>query len=179
MKNPLPGVRHGSRRSPSWFCEKSAMALGGRLSRICTTVCCYNFFSEMHRIESLKLVLHQSSIENNKQKYLVMLKKRFLTLFERILLFLMFQRDGWKFLDYDENIKKSGNKKILLFFTKVYVMWNLIIQNTQSSINGVGLTKPLNTSLNPISKHSSHLRKPSRGRGEVGTTGYQPNIDSW
>ena len=31
---------------------------------------------------------------------------------------------------------------------------------SQSSMNGVGLTKPLNTSLNPISKHSSHLRKP-------------------
>ena len=48
----------------------------------------------------------------------------------------------------------------------------------------MGLTKPNNTSLNPISKHSSHLRKPSkgcrgRGRGEVGIIGYQPNIDAW
>ena len=50
----------------------------------------------------------------------------------------------------------------------------------QSSINGVGLTKPLITSLNRISKHSSHLRIPSKGgRGEVGITGYQPNIDAW
>ena len=54
---------------------------------------------------------------------------------------------------------------------------------SQLSINGVGLTKPLNTSLSLISKHSSHLRKPSkdgrgRGRGEVGITGYQPNIDA-
>ena len=56
--------------------------------------------------------------------------------------------------------------------------------HAQFSINGVGLTKPLNTSLNQSSKHSSHLRKPSkggrgRGRGEVGITGYQPNIDAW
>ena len=51
----------------------------------------------------------------------------------------------------------------------------------QLSINGVGLTKPLTTSLNPTSKHSSHLRKPSKvvSRGEVGITGYQPNIDAW
>ena len=42
----------------------------------------------------------------------------------------------------------------------------------------IWLTKPLTTSLNPTSKHSSHLRKPSKGigRGEVGITGYQPNI---
>ena len=45
-------------------------------------------------------------------------------------------------------------------------------------------TKPLTTSLNPTSKHSCHLRKPSkggkgRGRGEVAITGYQPNIDAW
>ena len=33
----------------------------------------------------------------------------------------------------------------------------------QLSANGVGLTKPLNTSLNPTSKHSSHLREPSKG----------------
>ena len=52
---------------------------------------------------------------------------------------------------------------------------------TQLSINGVGLTKPLNTSLNPTSKHSSHLRKPIKvvGRGELGITGYQPNIDTY
>jgi hypothetical protein len=52
---------------------------------------------------------------------------------------------------------------------------------SQLSIKGVGLTKPLTTSLNPTSKHSSHLREPSRvvGRGEVGITGYQPNIDAW
>ena len=52
----------------------------------------------------------------------------------------------------------------------------------QLSINGLGLTKPLTTSLNPTSKHSSPLSEPSkggrgRGRGEVGITGYQPNID--
>ena len=57
-------------------------------------------------------------------------------------------------------------------------------QCSQSSMNGVGLTKPLNTSLNTISKYSGHLRKPNkggrgRGRGEVGITGYQPNIDAW
>ena len=51
----------------------------------------------------------------------------------------------------------------------------------QSSINWVGLTKPLTTSLNPISKHSSHFKMPSkggrgRGRGEVGITGYQPTF---
>ena len=52
---------------------------------------------------------------------------------------------------------------------------------SQLSINGVWLTKPLTTSLNQTSKHSSHLRKPSRvvGRGEVGITGYQTNIDAW
>ena len=52
---------------------------------------------------------------------------------------------------------------------------------SQLSINGVGLTKPLTTSLNPTSKHSSRLREPSRvvGRGEVGITGYQPNIEAW
>ena len=33
----------------------------------------------------------------------------------------------------------------------------------QLSINGVGLTKPQATSLSPTSKHSSHLRKPSKG----------------
>ena len=64
----------------------------------------------MHKIEGLKLVLYRISIENDKKKYLVMLKKMFLTPFEWILLFLMSPRDGWKFLDYDENIKKSGNK---------------------------------------------------------------------
>ena len=164
----------GSVKNPSWLYQESVIALeglhhgsvryrpwlwGGRLFRICTAVCCYNFFNEMHRIESLKLVLYQISIENNKKKYLVMLQKRFLTLFERMSLLLMSPRDGWKFLDYDENIKKSENKK-KLYFIKVYVMWNLIIHNTQSSINGVGLTKPLNSSLNPISKHSSHLRTP-------------------
>ena len=39
-----------------------------------------------------------------------MLKKMFSTLLERILLFLMSPRDDLKCLDYDENIKKSGNK---------------------------------------------------------------------
>ena len=34
---------------------------------------------------------------------------------------------------------------------------------TQVSINWVGLTKPLTISLKPTSKHSSHLRKPSKG----------------
>ena len=40
---------------------------------------------------------------------------------------------------------------------------------SQVSINGVGLTKHLNTSLKPTSKHSSHLRSLARvvGRGEV------------
>ena len=40
-------------------------------------------------------------------------------------------------------------------------------QNLKSSITAlhkwVGLTKPLATSLNPTSKHSSHLRKSSKG----------------
>ena len=49
---------------------------------------------------------------------------------------------------------------------------------SQVSVNWVGLTKPPTTSLNPTSKHSSHLRKPSSvvGRGEVGIIGYQPNL---
>ena len=34
---------------------------------------------------------------------------------------------------------------------------------SQLSVNGVGHTKPLTTSLNPTSKHSSHLREPSKG----------------
>ena len=34
---------------------------------------------------------------------------------------------------------------------------------SQLSINGVGLTKPLTTFLSPESKHSIHLRKPSKG----------------
>ena len=57
----------------------------------------------------------------------------------------------------------------------------IVEQLPQLSINGVGITKPLTTSLNPTSKHSSHLRKPSKGigRDEVGITGYQPNIDVW
>ena len=64
---------------------------------------------------------------------------------------------------------------ILLLWTMV---WGTV---TQLSINKVGLTKPLTTSLNSTSKHSSHLRKPSKGigRGEVGITCYQPNIDAW
>ena len=33
----------------------------------------------------------------------------------------------------------------------------------QLSVNGVGLTKPLTTSLNPTSKHLSHLRELSKG----------------
>ena len=36
-------------------------------------------------------------------------------------------------------------------------------QAPQLSVNGVGLTKPLTTSLSPTSKHSSHLREPSKG----------------
>ena len=54
-------------------------------------------------------------------------------------------------------------------------------RDSQLSINWVGLTKPLTTSLNPTYKHSSHLRKPNKGigRGEVGITGYQPTIDAW
>ena len=38
-----------------------------------------------------------------------------------------------------------------------------VLELSQLSINGMGLTKPLTTSLNPTSKHSSHLRKPSKG----------------
>ena len=34
---------------------------------------------------------------------------------------------------------------------------------SQLSVNGVGPTKPLTTSLSPTSKHSSHLREPSKG----------------
>ena len=70
-----------------------------------------------------------------------------------------------------ESLARIGLKK----FTDIATL------AAQLSINGVGLTKPLTTSLNPTSKHSSHLRKPSKGvgRGEVGTTGYQPNIDAW
>ena len=59
--------------------------------------------------------------------------------------------------------------------------FDILTVTAQFSINGVGLTKPLTTSLNPTSKHSSHLREPNRvvGRGEVGITGYLPNIDAW
>ena len=42
---------------------------------------------------------------------------------------------------------------------QVYV---LVSVNSQLSIKGVGLNKPT-TSLNPTSKHTSHLRKPSKG----------------
>ena len=48
--------------------ELGGLALGGgRLPRICTAVCYYNFFSKMHTIEGLKLVLCRISIENNKE----------------------------------------------------------------------------------------------------------------
>ena len=50
-----------------------------------------------------------------------MLKKKFMTLFENILLFLMSLRDGWNFLDYNKNIKK--NLDFFLFsssFIRVY-----------------------------------------------------------
>ena len=60
-----------------------------------------------------------------------MLKKRFLTLFERIFLFLMSPRDGWKFLDYDENIKKWGNKNYYIILRR-YMMGNLIIHENQA-----------------------------------------------
>ena len=45
-------------------------------------------------LEGLKLVWYRISIENNKRKNLVRLKKWFLTLLKRILLFLMSPRDG-------------------------------------------------------------------------------------
>ena len=41
--------------------------------------------------------------------------------------------------------------------------WSFYQKIAQLSINGVGLTKPLTTSLNPTSEHSSHLKKPSKG----------------
>ena len=67
-------------------------------------------------------------------------------------------------------------RKICMFMVfKVTNMWPLMLRVTikilnpssgssQPSIIGVGLTKPLTTSLNPTSKHSSHLRKPRKGK---------------
>ena len=46
---------------------------------------------------------------------------------------------------------------------KTYETYEKPISFSQLSVNGVGLTKPLTTSLSPTSKHSSHLRKLSKG----------------
>ena len=49
------------------------------------------------------------------------------------------------------------------FWTHLNIFAIYRIYRSQLSVNGVGLTKPLTTSLNPTSKHSSHLREPSKG----------------
>ena len=77
-------------------------------------------------------------------------------------------------------LNPQGSDKDVLFQDVKVEVKNLkdtlisLMYITQLSINGVGLIKPLTTSLNQTSKHLSHLRKPSRvvGRGEVGITGY-------
>ena len=78
----------------------------GRSPRICTAVCRYNFFSERHKIEGLELVLYRISIENNKRNILSCSKRGFWHFLEDFTLPDV-PRDGWIFLDYDENIKKK------------------------------------------------------------------------
>ena len=86
---------------PVWFRTRQKLstvlyyeaAVQGAITQNMYRCVLLKLFSEMHRIEGLKIVLYQISIENNK-KNLVMLKKRFLTIFERIFLFLISPRDG-------------------------------------------------------------------------------------
>ena len=95
---------------------------------------------------------------------------------------MVFRKPGRKTKSLDVNAGSAKESEIFKL-KRESVCKNVFFFFSQSSINGVGLTKPLTTSLNPTSKHSSHLRKPSNvrvvGRCEVGITGYQPNIDAW
>ena len=75
----------------NWFAnvvsdlKKNVLLAVGRLPRICTAVCCYNLFSEMHRIEGLNNFCNGFQWKTIK-KYLIMLKKKKnFTPFERIL----------------------------------------------------------------------------------------------
>ena len=58
-----------------------------------------------------------------------------------------------KYEDKVDKLKGLDKKKIII----------LKYMKSQLSVNGMGLTKPLTTSLNHTSKHSNHLREPSKG----------------
>ena len=67
-----------------------------------------------------------------------------------------------------KNIKTKKEKKekkvIHIFRKKGSKTMQIEYGKSQLSLNGVGLTKPPNTSLSPTSKHPSHLRKPGKDR---------------